>query len=522
MSPTDIGESTEALGCAHVWKRFGEVIANRDISLSIARGTVHAVIGENGAGKSTLMRGLYGLHSLDQGSVRIDGELIETPSVAASIKRRVGMVHQHFMLVPTLTVTENVVLGDEPVERGMLVLSRAEQKLIELGERLGLARDPALFRRRVGELSVGEAQRVEILKVLYRGAKILILDEPTAVLSPLEVDDLFAVLRRLRQDGSTIILVTHKLDEVMGLADRVTVLRRGETVLEVETGQTSAAQLAHAMVGRELAKSVRTTRQKTISPPTMRLKVESLSVRRSDGSLALDGVSFSIAAGEILGVAGVEGNGQSELALSMAGISTPERGRVRIDGQDVTALPVIARRRLGMRYVPEDRHGRGLLLDATVEDNFLLGVQEHYRRFGFVDRRRLEIDALERTKALDVRPPDLSAVARTLSGGNQQKVVIGRELAGRRDIPLSTLVCAQPTRGVDVGAIEKIHAEIERVRKDGAATLLISAELDELLALSDRIVVLFRGRIVGELEDFDQFAAGELKSRVGALMLGAA
>jgi simple sugar transport system ATP-binding protein len=500
----------EAIGCSHVWKQFGACVANRDVSLSVMRGEVHAVIGENGAGKSTLMRALYGMSPPTRGEVRIGGEIIARPSVAAAIARRVGMVHQHFMLVPTLTAAENVVLGREPRRGPFVDARRAEREIAELSARFGLGVEP---RRLVSSLSVGEAQRVEIVKVLWRGADVLILDEPTAVLTPPEVAELFDVLRGLVADGKTVILVTHKLDEVLALATRVTVMRRGEVVAEPWNNgprTTTAAELARLMVGRDLAAAPpRPVTNAAAGDARERLRVEHLSVRRDDGTRALDDVSLSVRGGEILGVAGVEGNGQSELALAIAGVTRADAGRVLVDGHDVTHASVRARQRLGVAHVPEDRHARGVILEFCVADNVRLGQEE-------LDGARLATYTRKIIERLDVRPTDARAQMGSLSGGNQQKVVVGREL-GRE---LGVLVCAQPTRGVDVGAIERIHAELAHARIAGKAVLLVSADLDELLALSDRIGVLYRGRVAGCVDNVPGRRA-EIRAEVASLMLGA-
>jgi simple sugar transport system ATP-binding protein len=505
---------TEALGCAHVWKRFGDVVANRDVSLSIDRGEIHAVVGENGAGKSTLMRALYGLDPPDEGEVRIFGERIDRPSVEASIGRKVGMVHQHFMLVPSMTVVENTVLGREPRSGPLLSLGRAARELAELARAHGLEVDPD---RRVGALSVGEAQRVEILKVLWRGAEALILDEPTAVLSPPEVERLLGVLLQLKTAGRTVVIVTHKLDEVLRVADRVTVLRRGEVIETVSSAETTAARLACAMVGREveLERAFRRAAPRGSQRRT-RLFVEALSVARPGGSSALSEVSLTVDAGEILGVAGVEGNGQSELQLALAGVLPLDSGCVHIDGADVTALSVRARRKKGLRYVPEDRHERGLLLDFSLSDNVYLGREPGYGGPLGAPGERLIDDTRGVIARLDVRPPDPAALARFLSGGNQQKVVVGREVLDEPGV----LVCAQPTRGVDVGAVETLHGELSRLRDAGCAIVLFSAELDELLALSDRIGVMYRGRLFDPRVN-DSARREAVRAELGRLMLGA-
>jgi simple sugar transport system ATP-binding protein len=504
--PTAHSRASEAIGCSGVWKRFGAVVANRDVSLSVDRGEVHAVIGENGAGKSTLMRALYGLDPPDAGEVRIGGEVVARPSVAAAIARKVGMVHQHFMLVPTLTAAENVVLGREPTRGPFVDTARAEREIAALSARFGLGVEP---RRLVSSLSVGEAQRVEIVKVLWRGADVLILDEPTAVLTPLEVGALFEVLGGLVADGKTVILVTHKLDEVLALATRVTVMRKGEVVAAIDPRTTSAGELARLMVGRELAGAPPRPAAIAGARVRERLRVEGLTVLRDDGTRALDAVSLSVRAGEILGVAGVEGNGQSELALAIAGVARARAGRIVVDDQDVTHASVRARRRLGVAHVPEDRLLRGVILDFSVADNVRLGRDE-------LTGARLAAEVRRIVERLDVRPPDGGAPMSSLSGGNQQKVVVGRELSQE----LSVLVCAQPTRGVDVGAVERIHAELAHARVAGKAILLVSADLDELFALCDRIGVLYRGRVAGCVDNVPERRA-ELRGQIAALMLGA-
>jgi general nucleoside transport system ATP-binding protein len=503
----------EALGCSHVSKRFGACVANRDVSLSVTRGQVHAVIGENGAGKSTLMRALYGLEPPDSGEVRIGGERVPQPSVEESIRRKVGMVHQHFMLVPELTVVENVVLGREPRRGLSLDLARASREIAAIGEKHGLAVRPE---RRVSELSVGEAQRVEIVKALWRGAEVLILDEPTAVLTPAEADELFSLLRRLCAGGGTVVLVTHKLDEVLATATQVTVMRRGEVVASLPAKGQSAAELARAMVGRDVVLAAPAPAAAVAKDARVRLRCDHLHAVRDDRSIALDDLSLDVRAGEIVGVAGVAGNGQSELALAIAGLARLESGRVIIDDTDMTERPVRARQARGLSHVPEDRGERGLVLDFSLEENVMLGLEPRYARPLSIDRAALRSDAQGVIKRLDVRPADVSAQARGLSGGNQQKIVVGRELLRTPGV----LLCAQPTRGVDVGAIEAIHAEILAVRARGGAVLLISAELDELMALSDRIVVMYRGRAAGVVDNArDRRMA--VRTLVGALMLGA-
>ncbi|HET7632615.1 MAG TPA: ABC transporter ATP-binding protein [Gemmatimonadaceae bacterium] len=493
-------------------KSFGPVHANRGASLTVAPGEIHALVGENGAGKSTLMRVLSGMYQLDEGTIEVNGRDVTGWNTAQAIAAGVGMVHQHFMLVPTLTVAENIVLGRELTRRGQLDRRRAEQAVSELCVRTGLVVAPD---RLVGDLSVGEAQRVEILKTLYRGARILILDEPTAVLSPPEVDELWQVLARMRDDGGTVVLITHKLDEVMEISNTVTVMRHGETVGRVATSQTSPAELARMMVGRDvnLAGSAAPA-----SMPAARadhrhaLEVRELTVPDSRRTRAVDAVSFTIAPGEILGIAGVEGNGQTELVEALAGLRRASSGAILLDARDITHLSVRARGDAGLSHVPEDRQARGLILDYSIAHNLVLGQQHRFSRHGTLDEARIARNAADQIARFDIRPTDGSVPARTLSGGNQQKIVIARELG--RDFKV--LLAAQPTRGVDVGAIEFIHAQLRAARAAGKAVLLVSADLTEVLALADRIAVMYGGRFVALLP---RAAANE--EVLGAYMTGA-
>jgi len=470
----DADDGSVAIRLRGIVKTFGETIANRGAALEVKRGEIHALVGENGAGKSTLMRILSGMYAPDAGTVEVASGAgllhdVTAWNTAAAIDAGVGMVHQHFMLVPPLTVAENVVLGREP-KRGLQVDRRAAEKSVaDLSARSGLVVSPSA---KVADLSVGEAQRVEILKALYRGAKILILDEPSAVLSPPEVRQLWDVLRTLRADGGTIVLITHKLDEVMDVSDAITVMRGGETVARLETRSTTPREIARAMVGRDVA---------------LALDVEG-SVR------VVDDVSLRVGAGEIVGVAGVEGNGQTELVEVIAGLMALSGGEIRIAGQDAARLTVRERGDAGLSHVPEDRHRRGLVLDYSVADNLILGQQHHFTRGATLDAARIIDHARQRIAEFDIRPANPLLSARALSGGNQQKVVIAREMGGGRDF--SVLLAAQPTRGVDVGAIEFIHDRLRRVRDEGKAVLLVSADLAEVLALSDRIAVMYGGKIV--------------------------
>jgi ABC-type uncharacterized transport system ATPase subunit len=483
---------TPAIRMAGVDKSFGAIRANRGASLEVMPGEIHALVGENGAGKSTLMRILGGLMKPDAGRVEVNGRDVTGWSTSGAIAAGIGIVHQHFMLVPTLSVAENLVLGCEPKTR-LFVLDyhRAADDVRKLSNETGLIIAPD---RLVSDLSVGEAQRVEILKVLYRGAKILVLDEPTAVLSPPEVRELWTVLRKLRDNGATIVLITHRLDEVVDLSDTITVMRAGETVARIKTSETTPAEIAHAMVGREVSlsagKRVQPLAHPTSPQPDKGLEVRNLNVANSRGIRAVDGVSFSIKPGEILGIAGVEGNGQTELIEALAGLRPVFSGDILIDGVDITRRPVAARHDAGLSHIPEDRHRRGLILEYTVADNLILGVQKHFAKRGLLDKDRVMENALQEISAFDIRPANPVLAARALSGGNQQKVVVAREM-GRT---FSVLLASQPTRGVDVGAIEFIHQQLLDARSKGKAILLVSAELNEVLALSDRVAVMYRGK----------------------------
>ena len=473
-------------------KNFGPVRANRGAELDVTRGEIHALVGENGAGKSTLMRVLSGMYSPDAGTMEVNGSDVTGWSTAAAIAAGVGMVHQHFMLVPTLTVAENVVLGMEITKGMVLDRARAEQTVRELASRTGLSVPPE---RIVSELSVGEAQRVEILKTIYRGARIIILDEPTAVLSPYEVHELWQVLRGLRDAGGTIVLITHKLDEVIDVSDTITVMRQGATVTRMPTAGATPQAIARAMVGRDVALTLDAEYIPPASPAAQEsvplLEVRNLTVAGARRAAAVDGVSFSIAAGEILGIAGVEGNGQTELIEAIAGLRGGA-GVIALAGRDLLPLGVRARGDAGLSHIPEDRHERGLVLDYSVADNLILGQQHRFTRGLTLDRDRVQAHARQLIAAYDIRPADPALAARTLSGGNQQKIVVAREMA--RDFRV--LLAAQPTRGVDVGAIEFIHARLREARDRGKAVLLVSADLAEVLALADRVAVMYGGRIV--------------------------
>ena len=481
-----------AIRMVGIQKTFGDCVALRGASLEVMPGEIHALVGENGAGKSTLMKVLGGLIKPDAGQVEVQGRQVTGWSTNDAIAAGIGIVHQHFMLVPTITVAENLVLGCEPKKQGVVLdYKRAADDVRKLSSETGLVIEPE---RLISDLSVGEAQRVEILKVLFRGARILVLDEPTAVLSPPEVRELWTVLRRLRDNGDTIVLITHRLDEVVDLSDTITVMRAGQTVTRIKTAETTPAEIARSMVGREVSlsagKRVQPVARSGDVRPDHGLEVRNLGITGSHGVRVVDGVSFRVNPGEIFGIAGVEGNGQTELIEALAGLRTVAGGDILIDGVDITRRNVAQRHDAGLSHIPEDRHRRGLILEYTIANNLILGVQKHFARNGVIDQARVMDNALEEINSFDIRPPNPLLAARALSGGNQQKVVVAREM-GRK---FSVLLASQPTRGVDVGAIEFIHQQLLDARAQGKAILLVSAELNEVLALSDRVAVMYRGK----------------------------
>jgi general nucleoside transport system ATP-binding protein len=491
-----------------ITKRFGGVVANDHIDITVEPGTIHAIVGENGAGKSTAMRIAYGFYTADSGEILINGQPRRIQRPLDAIALGIGMVHQHFMLVDTMTVAENIVLGAESGSALALDVEQAAARIRALSETFRLSVDP---RALVETLSVGQQQRVELLKALYRNAQLLILDEPTAVLTPQEVEEFFAILRGMREQGKTIVIITHKLGEVLAISDDVTVMRDGKVVGRVKTKQTSAAELARLMVGREVLLQVDKPPAK---PGSVMLSVRHLSVG-SGATRILKDISLDVRAGEIVGIAGVEGNGQRELIESIAGLIDPAHvsGEIALEGISILGLDVRARRELGIAHIPEDRHRRGLLLDFPLDENSILGV--HYRppvASGVMlnDReiRRRTADIIRR---FDVRPPNPDLPARALSGGNQQKLIIGREF----EMKPRLLLVAQPTRGVDIGAIEFIHRKLVELRDAGCAVLLVSAELEEVMSLSDRLLVIRDGRIAGEVDP-----ASAKPADIGILMTG--
>ena len=494
----------------NISKQFPLVLANDDVTFSVHKGEIHALVGENGAGKSTLMNILYGLLHADSGTLAVDGKAAHFTGPGDAIARGIGMVHQHFMLIPPLTVAENVVLGQEPSKRGFVDKASANQTVKALSDQYGLKVDPTA---KVETLSVGIEQRIEIIKVLYRGAEILILDEPTAVLTPQEVDELFEILGSLKDQGKTIIFITHKLQEVMAVADTVTVMRRGKVVGTVSTQDTTRQDIATMMVGRQVLFRVERTQAE---PGEVVLMVKDLNALDNKDLPALRDISFSVREGEILGIAGVEGNGQTELVEVLTGLRKAQSGQVELNGQVITNYSPRLIREKGTGHIPEDRQRRGLVLDFTVAQNMVLGI--HYRK-PFVRHLGLDVinfgpireKAQRLLKEFDIRPPDHENLAGNLSGGNQQKVIVAREF----DQNPKFLIAAQPTRGIDVGSIEFIHQRLLQARDKGKAVLLISADLEEILSISDRIAVMYEGQIVGTLEP-----AEATEERLGLMMTG--
>jgi ABC-type uncharacterized transport system ATPase subunit len=480
-----------ALQLEGVTKRFGALVANDKIDLELRRGEIHALLGENGAGKSTLMNVLYGLHQPDEGRILLDGEEVRIHSPSEAIGMGIGMVHQHFMLIPVMTVAENIVLASEPTKGAFFDVRGAERRVRELSERYGLNVNPS---SRVEDITVGQQQRVEILRVLHRGAKVLILDEPTAVLTAQETAELAKVLRALKADGTSIIFISHKLREVLEVADRVTVLRRGKKIETVQTEGATEASLAKLMVGRDVLFRLDKEPAKPVDPV---IEVQDLVVEDDRGLVAVNGLNLQVRGGEIVGLAGVDGNGQSELIEALTGLRKPLSGTIRLGGRDMAGTGVReAAARSG--HIAEDRHRRGLILDFTLAENLAL---RDYRnpplsnRFGWLSPRRMRERARPLLDQYDVRGGTPDALASSLSGGNQQKVVIAREIG--ENTP--ALVAAQPTRGLDVGAIEFVHHQLLEQRARGHGVLLVSLELEEIRALADRVLVIYDGRIVAEL-----------------------
>jgi ABC-type uncharacterized transport system ATPase subunit len=476
-----------------ITKRFPGVVANKDIELRVARGEVHAIVGENGAGKSTLMKTLYGMHRPDEGQILVDGREVHLRSPNDAIAAGIGMVHQHFMLADYFTVLENIVLGSEPTKGGRLDLATARRRILEISESYSLGLQPDAL---VEDLGVGDRQRVEIAKVLYRGATILILDEPTAVLVPQEVDELFGNLAELKREGLTVIFISHKLDEVRKVADSITVIRRGTTVGTADPKTTTARQLAEMMVGAELPTPA--TRDSTVRDTPV-LRIDHLTVAGSVGGRAsVDDVTMTVREGEVVGIAGVEGNGQAELIDAILGLRVPSAGTVLLGDEDITAWSTRRRRENGVGFIPEDRHRQGMLLEAPLWENRILGHQTRPPavKGAFIDRKAARADTARIMQDYDVRAPGPNTPAVALSGGNQQKLIVGREMSAHPRV----LLAAHPTRGVDVGAQSVIWELLKDARAEGLGIVLVSADLEELIGLSDTLHVMLRGRLVATVD----------------------
>jgi general nucleoside transport system ATP-binding protein len=504
-----MSERAPAVSMQGVVKRFPLVLANDHVDFEVAWGEVHALIGENGAGKSTLMKILYGLQPPDEGSVQIDGQTVAFKSPKDAIARGIGMVHQHFMLVEPLSVAENMVLGSEPTRGPALDYRRARAKTAELIRQFGFDIDPDT---KIEDLPLGLQQQVEILKTLYRGVEILILDEPTAVLTPQETRGLFRFIREFAAKGNAVIFISHKLDEVMEICDRMSVMRDGKMIGTVAREETNQRQLANMMVGREVLLRVEKGES---APGEVLLELKNVSVTTpGKAKPAVMDVSFAVRAGEIVGIAGIEGNGQTELAEFIAGLRPAESGKLYLEGRDATLEHARKRREEGLSHIPEDRYERGLVPPYTAAMNVILG--DHHRKpftgaFGFLNEKAVEAHAHKLIDAYDVRPRGSQVAASSYSGGNAQKLIVARELERRPDV----LLAAQPTRGVDIGAIEFIHRQIVAARDRGLAVLLISADLNEVMSLADRILVMYEGRIMGELPQ-----AEATPEKLGLMMAG--
>jgi len=491
-----------------ITKAFPGVLANDHIDLDLEQGEIHALLGENGAGKTTLVNVLYGLYTPDEGQIMLNGREVQIQDPADAIDQGIGMVHQHFMLIPVMTVTENVMLGVESTRNGFFLdQAQVAQRIREISQQHGLEVDPTAY---IKDIPVGVQQRVEIIKVLYREAEILIMDEPTAVLTPREVEDLIEVLRSLSDQGKSIIFITHKLKEVLALADRITVLRDGWVVGTTTPDETTEAKLAAMMVGREV---ILTVDKGPAKPEGTVLQVEGLRAMDDRWAIVVDDVSLEVRAGEVLGIAGVQGNGQTELVEVLTGLRPVLDGRVQIDGVDVTNAPPRKVIEQGVAHIPEDRHEHGIILSYPVADNLVLSTyyRPPFARGVLMDNRAIEENATTLVHEFDIRTPSVYTSGSSLSGGNQQKMIVAREFS--RSIKL--LIAAQPTRGLDVGSIEFIHQQIVKKRDEGCAVLLISAELDEIMSLSDRIAVMYKGQIIATVN-----AEKATREELGLLMAG--
>jgi len=499
--------ATQLLEMRGITKRFPGVLANDRVDFDVRRGEIHTLLGENGAGKSTLMKILYGLYQQDEGEVLIDGRVVDLREPADAIEHRIGMIHQHFMLVPTLTVAENVALGLNPATLMRIDLGSVQSRIADLAETYGLQVDPAAY---VWQLAVGERQRVEIIKALYRDAELLVLDEPTAVLTPQEVDDLFVTLRQMAADGKGLIFISHKLHEVMTLSDRITVLRHGRVTGATVPSETSREELANMMVGREVRLA---PDRPNADVGEVRLAIRDLMVIGDRGTEAVAGLNLEARSGEILGIAGVSGNGQRELAEAIVGLRPAESGAIELEGKDIGRMLPAAVRAAGVSYVPEERMRDGAVGDFTVEENLILA---NHNSPEMAQRGFLQFDAIHaHCSALvaqyAVKTPSLDTPAHNLSGGNIQKMILARELSAEPRV----LIAAQPTRGVDIGAAEYIHSRLVDARTTGAAIVVISEDLDEVLALSDRVAVMYEGRVVGTVDP-----AVATREEIGLMMAG--
>jgi len=492
----------------NIRKEFPGVIANDNITLQLKKGEIHALLGENGAGKSTLMNVLFGLYQPEKGHIRIRGKEVEITNPNIANELGIGMVHQHFMLVEPFTVTQNIILGKEPkTKTGRIDIKRAENEIRELSDRYGLKVDPTA---KIRDISVGMQQRVEILKTLYRGAEVLIFDEPTAVLTPQEINELMDIMRSLVKEGKSIILITHKLKEIMQVADRCTIIRRGKGIGTVNVAETNVNELASLMVGREVSFEID---KKPAEPKEAVLEIKDLQVKDARKVDMVKGLDLEVRAGEIVGIAGVDGNGQSELIEAITGLTRVQSGQILLNNEDITNKSPRKITESGVGHIPQDRHKFGLVLDYTVGENMVLQTyyKEPFSKRGILNLKEIYRYAKKMIGDYDVRTPNANTKARSLSGGNQQKAIIGREVDRSPDL----LIAAQPTRGLDVGAIEFIHKKLVEERDKGRAVLLISFELDEILDVSDRIAVMFDGKVVADLKPEDTN-----EQELGLLMAG--
>jgi simple sugar transport system ATP-binding protein len=496
-----------AVEMKNISKSFGSVKANDSIDFSVKKGEIHCLLGENGAGKSTLVKILFGLYNKDQGQIKINGREVAIKSPAAAIKEKMGMIHQHFMLVDRFSITENIIAGQEPTKVISLDKKKAEAEVKEISRNFGFELNPEAL---IENISVGEQQRVEILKALYREAEILILDEPTAVLTPQETEELFKIMQSLKKENKTIIFITHKLKETMEIADRITILRDGKKIETVEKSDTSPQKLANMMVGRDVLLNVEKDNKETGAEI---FRLENLNYKNPISGLELKDISITFKKGEIVGLAGVEGNGQLELEEIIAGLKNPDRGEVYFNSQKITKLSTRKRRNMGLAHIPSDRNKRGLVGNFSLAKNILLGSEwnEQFKNKFAIDFDYLNNYTEKIVEQYDLRFSKKNSTAAELSGGNQQKLIIGRELSRGAEF----ILAAQPTRGVDIGAIEFIHSQLLKMRAESKALFLISAELDELMSLSDRILVIYEGEIVasGRSEEFNQ-------EKLGLLMAG--